>query len=559
MKKINDIKQTFNNPILSGFYPDPSICRAGEDYYMVTSTFGYFPGVPIFHSKDLVNWEQIGNILDRPSQLNLDHSGISGGIYAPTIRYNKGIFYMVTTNVSNGGNFIVTAENPKDPWSEPYWIENAPGIDPSLFFDEDDKVYFTASWIAKDAKSYSDMEIWCQELDLKTMKLIGEPQGLWKGALKNAHSPEGPHIYKFNGYYYLIIAEGGTQHYHAVTIARSKEVFGPYEGYAGNPILTHRHLGKKYPITNPGHADLVETQNGEWWMVALASRPYGGNYKNLGRETFLIPVEWEDGWLVVSPGTGRVEGSYEVPDLPAFKVPECVVRDDFDKNTLNLIWNGIRTPREKFYSLTERKGFLRLMLRPIGLVDSLKPPSMSMCHEDKKEHVIDNPSFLGRRQQHMNFTAAVKMEFNPKHDFETAGIALVQNNNFQYRFEYSISCGRKIIRLIKCTSKTEMDYTTGSFNFENFEKKMAQAAFDSEIIYLKITANGQNYSFYYGESLVDMKLLLENVDGRILSPDMAGGFVGTYIGMFASSNGNSSDNVADYDWFDYTETVEVKK
>lgn len=548
-------KQTFQNPILPGFYPDPSICRAGDDYYLITSSFGFFPGVPIFHSKDLVNWEQIGHVLDRPSQLNLDGAGISGGIYAPTIRYYNGTFYMVTTNITNGGNFIVTAENPAGPWSDPFWIENAPGIDPSLFFDEDGKVYFTAAWMAEDAQKFSDMEIWGQELDLTEMKLVGERHSFWRGALKNAHSPEGPHLYKVNGYYYLLIAEGGTQHFHAVTIARSKNVFGPYEGYEGNPILTHRHLGKKYPISNPGHADLVETQNGEWWMVALASRPYGGYYKNLGRETFLIPFEWEDGWPVVSPETGRVESAYEVPNLPYFSVDKTEVRDDFENEKLGFVWNGIRTPREEFYSLTERPGYLRIKLRPQEMVDVLKPPSMSMNPDENRDYVIDHPSFIGRRQQDMNFTATVKMDFNPHNDHETAGLVLVQNNNFQYRFESSVVDGQKVVRLIKCTSKTEMDYLKGTFSYENFETKLAEQPVNSDVIYMKITACGQDYSFYYGESLEEMKLLIDHVDGRILNPDTAGGFVGTYIGMFASSNGNISDNTADFDWFDYAESI----
>ena len=551
----NSEKRTFQNPILPGFYPDPSICRAGDDYYLITSSFGFFPGVPIFHSKDLVNWEQIGHVLDRPSQLNLDGAGISGGIYAPTIRYHNGTFYMVTTNITNGGNFIVTADNPAGPWSDPYWIENAPGIDPSLFFDEDGKVYFTAAWMAKDAQKFSDMEIWGQELDLTEMKLVGERHSLWRGALKNAHSPEGPHLYKVNGYYYLLISEGGTQHFHAVTIARSKNVFGPYEGYEGNPILTHRHLGKKFPISNPGHADLVETQNGEWWMVALASRPYGGYFKNLGRETFLIPVEWEDGWPVVSPGTGRVESTYDAPNLPNFSVAKTEVRDDFDNEKLGFVWNGIRTPREDFYSLTERPGYLRLKLRPQEMVDVLKPPSMSMNPDENKEDVIDHPSFIGRRQQHMNFTATVKMDFNPHNDDETAGLALIQNNNFQYRFESSMVDGQKAVRLIKCTSKTEMDYVKRTSSYENFETKLAEQPVSSDVLYLKITACEQDYSFYYGESLEEMKLLMDHVDGRILNPDTAGGFVGTYIGMFASSNGNISGNNADFDWFDYEVTI----
>jgi alpha-N-arabinofuranosidase len=555
MNISNKESRTFNNPILPGFYPDPSICRVEDDYYLVTSSFVYFPGIPIFHSKDLVNWEQIGHVLDRPSQLNLDGAGISDGIFAPTIRYYNGTFYVITTNVTDGGNFIVTAKNPAGPWSDPCWLTNAPGIDPSLFFDDDGRVYYTGTTQAEDPQYFVDFEIWCQELDLKTMTLVGERHGIWRGALKNAFAAEGPHLYKINGYYYLMIAEGGTEYHHSVTIARSKNIFGPFEGNPGNPILTHRNLGKSYPISNTGHADLVETQNGEWWMVALASRPYGGYYKNLGRETFLIPVEWEDGWPIVSPGTGKIENSYKVPNLPAFPISKAEVRDDFDGAKLNFLWNSIRTPREEFYSLTERPGFLRLKLRPQEMVDPLKMPNYSMYFEKKNVTIIDNPSFIGRRQQHMNFTACVKMEFNPQNDYETAGVALIHNDNFQYRVEYSIKGGQKVIRLIKCISKSEMDFIKNTFSSNNIETKLAEEVFNSEIIYLKIEAFGQDYNFYYGDSLENMKLLKGNVDGTILSPTVAGGFVGTYIGMFASSNGNPSTNVADFDWFDYEEKI----
>lgn len=542
---MNKEKRTFNNPILSGFYPDPSICRVNDDYYLITSSFAYFPGVPIFHSKDLVNWEQIGHVLDRPSQLKLDGVGISGGIYAPTIRYHQGVLYVITTNIGNGGNFIVTATDPKGPWSDPHWINDTPGIDPSLFFDDDGKVYYTGTAQAVDAVEFHESEIYCQELDLKTMQLVGERVGIWRGALKNAKYPEGPHLYKIDNYYYLIIAEGGTEHFHAVTIARSKNVFGPYEGYEGNPILTHRHLGKKYPISNPGHADLIETQNGEWWMVALASRPYGGYYKNLGRETFLIPVEWEDGWPIVSAGTGKIENTYVSPNLPYSPVENLSLRDDFDNETLNFTWNSIRTPKDKFYSLSERPGFLRLKLKPKRLVDILDYDTSNSLYD-----LNEPPSFIGRRQQHINFEVNTLMEFNPQKDFEVAGLALIQNNNFQYRLEYSIINSEKVIRLVKSISESYED-KNGDYKIKNIESTVIEKIFDSDRIYLKINAINQNYSFYYGNSINNMKLLIDNIDGRILSSDIAGGFVGTYIGIFASSNGHATNNIADFDLFDY--------
>ncbi|MGV8981041.1 family 43 glycosylhydrolase [Clostridium sp.] len=412
-------KKIFNNPILPGFHPDPSICRAGEDFYLINSSFTFFPGAPIFHSKDLVNWEQIGHVLDRPSQLNLDGAAYTGGIFAPTIRYNNGVFYMITTNVDNGGNFIVTAKNPEGPWSDPYWLDDAVGIDPSLFFDDNEKVYYTGTRDHSGKKYFGQQEIYIQELDLNTMKLVGERRALWDGALKTAFFVEGPHLYKVNGYYYIMVAEGGTEHFHSVTIARSKNIFGPYEANPGNPILTHRHLGKNYAITSVGHADIVETQNGQWYMVALASRPYGGYYKNLTRETFLIPMIWEDGWPIVSPGTGKVEFTYPVPNLP--------------------------------------------------------------------EHTVN----------------------------------------------------------------VDMNFIERTLNYENVEIKLAENDFDSEVMYLKVIARGQDYSFYYGNSVDSMEILIENVDRRILCSEVAGGCSGTYICMFASSNGKESNNIADFDWFEY--------
>lgn len=521
MNYSNTEQPTYQNPILPGFYPDPSICRVGEDYYLVTSSFAYFPGVPIFHSKDLVHWRQIGHVLDRPSQLDLDGVGHSEGIFAPTIRYHEGIFYMITTNVSKGGNFIVTATHPEGPWSEPYWLNDAPGIDPSLFFDDDGKAYYCGTRPASEGEKYSgNWEVWLQELELNEMKLIGEKYPLWRGALREAIWPEGPHIYKINGQYYLMISEGGTDYHHAVTIARSQTINGPYVGNPGNPVLTHRHIGRSCPITNTGHADWVETQNGEWWMVCLASRPYGGYYRNLGRETFLAPVLWEDGWPIVSPGTGRMEFSYPIPNLPVTPPAPAKIRDDFDLPGLDPVWNFIRTPREAFWSLSERPGYLRLKLRPEKIIDQV------------------NPSLLARRQQHINFTAATVFEFRPGNESETAGLVLIQNNHYHFRLEASLQNQQTVIRLIQCAN--------------GLETELAKKAYSTGIYYLLITAHGQDYNFYCGSSPESIEILAKNVDGRILSTDVAGGFVGTCIGLFASSNGNPSQNHTDFDWFEYS-------
>jgi xylan 1,4-beta-xylosidase len=514
------MSRTFRNPILSGCYPDPSICRVGEDYYLVTSSFEYFPGLPIFYSRDLVHWEQIGHVLDRPSQLDLDEIRPSAGLYAPTIRHQNGTFYVINTLVDGkikSGNFIVTATQPQGPWSEPHWLESD-GIDPSLFFDEDGKCWYVGTHLNEEGHYQGHTEIFLQELDLEKMKLVGEATVLWDGAVKGVVWAEAPHIYKINGWYYLMIAEGGTAHHHAVTIVRSKNIMGPYETYRGNPILTHRHLGLDYSIVGTGHADMVETQNGEWWAVLLAMRPYGGYYYNLGRETFLVPVRWEDEFPIFSPGTGRVEFEYPSPNLPEHVFPMPSARDDFNDATLAYHWNFLRTPREDFYSLTERKGYLRLQLRP-----------QHLCEQS-------NPSFVGRRQQHINFTVQTGLEFTPQAD-DCAGLVLVQNNDFHFRFVIMHE-NETIIRLIKRS-------------YGKDEILATQPLLAGRCI-LKVTAHEQDYSFYFSTD-GQWQALAENIDGRILSTPVAGGFVGAYIAMYASSNGQPSANHADFDWFEYSE------
>ena len=518
----------FRNPILPGCYPDPSICRVDDDYYLVTSTFEYFPGLPIFHSRDLVHWHQIGHVLNRPSQLPIEGVRSSGGLYAPTIRFSQGMFYVINTLVdgkTKSGNFIVTATDPAGPWSEPIWLESAPGFDPSLFFDDDGRAWYVGNRMAAHSQYEGHTEIWVQELDLGTMRLIGEPKVLWDGAVKGVVWSEASHIYKIQGLYYLITAEGGTAHHHAVSVARSKTITGPYEANRGNPILTHRHLGLDYPIVGTGHADLVETQSGEWWMVLLAMRPYGGYFYNLGRETFLVPVRWEDGWPVVSPGTGRVEYSYPVPDLPEQRwlvEPAC---DNFDAPTLALQWNFLRTSQDKFWDLSERPGHLRLRLRPERLSEQT------------------TPSFVGRRQQHINFAAQVALEFTPQSEQECAGLALVQNN--EYHFCLIVTRGvETVVRLIK--------------RMQGSEEMLAEQPLKAGRLFLKIESHGQAYSFYmavepdeFTSSGYAWRPIAEEVDGRILSTPVAGGFLGTYIAMYASSNGQPSTNYVDFDWFEY--------
>lgn len=311
------------HPIVSGFHPDPTICRVGDDYYLANSSFEYFPGAPIFHSRDLVHWEQIGNILDRRGQFLRGDGRPSGGIYGSTLRHHDGRFYFVTTNVGDAesGQTIVSAEDPAGPWSDPIFVPRARGIDPDLCWDDDGELLLSWTGRVADTDVHGILQ---GRVDLKSGDFIGEPYRIWQGA-GLAH-PEAPHLYKIGDHWYLLLAEGGTERGHTVTIARADRPEGPYEACPANPILTHRSL--PLPVQNTGHADLVQTPSGEWAMVYLAVRPGGftPGFHVLGRETFLAGVDWADGWPVVDGARYSF-----TPDETAFE-------DDFSSDALHLRW-----------------------------------------------------------------------------------------------------------------------------------------------------------------------------------------------------------------------------
>ena len=533
----------YENPIIPGFNPDPSICRVGEDYYLVTSTFEYFPGVPVYHSRDLVNWEIIGHALDRPSQLNLDSIACSGGIYAPTIRYHDSVFYMITTlvgqkNMPQHRNFIVTASNPSGPWSEPHWIENAPGIDPSLFFDDDGRVYYSGNRSPETKIFDKHRNIWVQELDIKTWKMIGKKVDVLdggeyyeKGTLGSVSNYEASHLYKKDGQYYLMIAHGGTSQNHAVSIWRSDNVFGPYEINPVNPILTHRDLSKEHYFTSTGHADLVQTQSGEWWMVYLAKRPYGGENHIMGRETFMSPVDWSGAWPVVNSNgiKGRGELTHPKPNLPEQKISSVNARDEFDSNSLNKYWTFIRTPRIEWWSLTKRKGYLRIDLRPETISDQA------------------NPSFIGKRQEHKSFIATTKMEFRPESINEEAGLVVERDKDFYLKFTLGMENGKNVLSLSKKNGVEIAD----SF--------IAKTEIDSKALFLEISSKEYLYTFRYSYNGKDWRILQSGVDGRLLGIAGAGRFTGTFIGMYASSNGTEGKNFVEFDWFEYNSVVKDAK
>ena len=490
------------NPIMPGFYPDPSCIAVGEDFYMVHSSFAYFPGLPIMHSKDLSHWEQIGNVLTTKEQLPLGEQELSRGLFAPTIRYHEGIFYVICTNVSYGGNFIVTATDPAGPWSEPHYIEGADGIDPSLFFDEDGKCYYTGTHPNPMGCRYDgDWFIYIQELDIENFKLIGEPKNVWNGAMRGVHWPEGPHLYKIGEYYYILHAEGGTGPEHAISVARSKTVFGPYENNFCNPIFTHRHLGMKYPIRYVGHADLFQTVNGEWYMVMLAVRPTMG-YTTMGRETFLAGVCFEKGWPVVNPGLGilsdelLVELEEWTPEEGA-SIASCDRNyqfgrmDQFGPEVLML-----RNPKENFYEFVEGKG-LYMECQNIALNEN-KPAS-----------------YIGVRQDSHAFEATCVFSSEGLFEGAKAGLIYMQNNAFYLKFEYEGMHGNVIL----CRN--------------GVEEKLASVWLTEETVTMFLRVSGVRASLYIGTGNM-VENVVKDIDIRALSTEVAGGFVGCTVGIYAS-------------------------
>lgn len=547
--QIANQSETFHNPILSGFYPDPSICRVGEDYYMATSSFNYYPGIPVFHSKDLVHWEQIGHGIHRPEQLDYKNCEASLGLWAPTIRYHEGTFYLINTFVSEGrevnrDNYILTAKDPAGPWSDPVFIEGADGIDPTIFFDKDGRMWYAGNYIEKHPKYEGHHGIYLCELDPVTFQFIGERKVIWDGARTTSKWIEAPHLYFINGWYYLMVAEGGTFSNHCVMMARSERVDGDYEICPRNPIVTHRHLPLAREISVTGHADIVETPGGEWWMVLLAVRPYGDFQFNTGRETFLVPFHWEkDGWPLLDTEDGIVHSTERKPELPEFlpsgvNPMEQTVMDSFDGEELDLRWNTILAPESSFYSLKDRPGFLRLSLLPATL---WKKDPADRWHTEQ-------PSCVVRRQQHHTFEAAARMEFDPQSKEEEAGLVLLQDD----RFSYLLTVGRnedgaRVIRL------------AGTENGHHSVLKELELCCDGEGcskgIVLGTTCRNEVYDFWYEaaeENGKGVRIPVQtDLPARLLSSNVNEGFTGAYLGMYASSCGTESENKADFDWFRY--------
>ncbi|SDD85053.1 alpha-N-arabinofuranosidase [Sanguibacter gelidistatuariae] len=508
------------NPVLPGCYPDPTICRVGADYYLVTSTFEYFPGLPVFRSRDLATWEQIGHVVDRAGQLDYDGIASSGGLYAPTLRHHDGVFWLVCTLVDQqddgrGGNFLMTATDPAGPWSDPVWLDVG-GIDPSIFFDDDSRVWMHGTRLAAQPQWHDQTEVWVRELDPDAKKLVGPEHVVWNGALRDVVWAEGPHLYKVDGTYYLLAAEGGTETNHAVSVARAASVTGPYEGSRKNPILTHRHLGAAADVVGVGHADLVQAADGSWWATVLGMRPYGGLHYNLGRETFLVLVAWEDGWPVFAPGLGRVPAEVEVPFAAQVRAGAAV---SGVVHPGDLRWTSLRGPAAEFAS--PRGDGWDLRLRPSTLRDPV------------------TPAFLGVRQQDrdVDVHATIRVALA---DGEEAGLAIRQSEDDHVRvFLTGPDAGRG--------SRVAVVRREGGV-----ETTLGEVALGDEVaIRLSLRARGQDYAFLACLVGGNESVTVAVVDGRTLDSVSTGGFLGLWIGVYATSNGRPTTTTAHLESFEY--------
>ncbi len=506
----------FQNPVIAGFYPDPSSCRAGDDFYAVASSFSFFPGLPIFHSTDLVNWEQIGHILDRPSQLTMTEGlRASEAIFAPTIRYHDGVFYMITTSVQGINNFYVTATAPAGPWSDPIELPWIDGIDPSFFFDDDGRVWVTHNGPPPNRESLYEghRAVWLWEMDMKTGKPIGEGKIIINGGVDLSKKPiwiEAPHIFKRGDWYYLTCAEGGTSENHSQVIFRTKSLDQDWIPWENNPILTQRNLpsDRKNPIVAAGHADFLELPNGEWWATFLAIRPYEGDFYNTGRETYLLPIEWtEDDWPIILEHGQEIPWQLDKPNLPVSKKPmqpttgNFAWRDDFDQAKLGYEWMYLRTPQDKWLEISG--GNLRITPKAVSLNE------------------LTNPSWISRRQQHSTYDAATS--FTAPEQGASAGIAAF------IREDYFFYCG---IRLTESGYQAFLEKAEGG-KPQTVATLPIEGIKPGQNVVLKISGKKADISFYLETPDGQTIAIAENEDATILTTTRAWGFIGAMMGPYA--------------------------
>ena len=531
-------QEKFSNPIIRGGYPDPSICKVGDTFYLVNSSFEYFPGLPIHKSKDLINWELIGYGLHRKSQVdstvNLIDVQSNGGIHAPTIRYKDGVYYIITTNVyydekqkkAEMVNFIITAKNPAGPWSDPIHISGAPGIDPDLFFDDNGKVWYVGNQMPENPNFNGEGEIWLQELDINEFKLVGEKHLLWRGACGGVWA-EGPHMYKKDGRYYLLIAEGGTSFNHAVMVALSDNIEGPYISNPRNPIITSRHLSYDNWVNSTGHGDIIELDDGRNYMVLLGIRNQIERGSNMGRETFLAPITWEREpfewketkhlWPVVSPKTGRIELSNDIVFNNSIQNIETSFKDNFESDILNLKWNFRRYPIENIFHLNKNDKRLNLI-----------------CHPNQiKER--GRAALLGFKQTESSFEYLTQMYFEPNTNGSEAGISFFQKDDNYINFT-----------LIKDNGKHYLQ----AYVVKNGElistKKEHLKQFKGQIKF-KVIADREAYKLYFLTKGAHFNLFA-TLDGSSLKSN---GYTGAHLGLYATSNGRKTKDSASFEYVNY--------
>lgn len=502
--------QVYQNPVIRGMNPDPSIVRVGPDYYLVTSSFEYFPGCPVYHSVDLVHWQRIGYALSRASQYPVDKAGAHPSLYAATIRYHEGTFYIITTDVRGGGNFYVTASNPAGPWSDPVYVEKGM-FDPSLFFDDDGKVYYTRRG-PRPAEGIVQAEI-----DIKTGHLLTPLRTIATSFL--TPGAEGPHLYKIDGWYYLALAEGGSRFLHMETVGRSQSPWGPFEASPTNPLIA-QHLSWDLRVLSEGHSDLVQSPDGRWWAVYLATRHDNSGQYSLGRETYLAPVQWAEGWPHVD--ASALEHLTVKADLPPQHAwPPESAHDDFAQPRLGMSWNLLGPPLHQSYSLTERPGYLRLH----GQADGLTPSSAT--------------AFVVRRQTERKIVFEAEMEFAPARSNEEAGIVVYMAPNYHYEIFKSVRGGQAVIVLRKSAG--------------NIQQESEPVVVKDGPLRLKIVSDAENYSFYYRTTTSEWKLIGTGT-GRLIAAEVANVWTGAYVGMYSTGNGRESTASADFDWADYLAT-----
>ncbi|NGZ74771.1 glycoside hydrolase family 43 protein [Saccharibacillus alkalitolerans] len=497
----------YANPILAGCYPDPSITRAGDHYYLVTSSFEYFPGVPTFRSRDLFRWEQIGHVLTRRSQVDLRERASSSGIYASTIRHHAGRFYMITTDVRGIGNFYVTAERAEGPWSDPILLPYG-NIDPSLFFDDDGRTYVTAQNGADD-----ESHIIQYEIDPSDGRVLSEPAVIWRG--DGGPWLEGPHLYKIRGRYYLMAASGGTSAEHREIIARSDSPYGPFEDKP-EPILTHREL-KKHPVQCLGHADLIQDDSGDWWAVFLGMRPIGGRYSPLGRETFLAPVRWtEDGWPDIDNNEGSVEAcAFDAAGTllpsgvrPADPAGEEVVSLDAGEG-FGPRWAFLRDYEAERYVWGENAEGVTIVGSAYSLDD--EAPATFAC----------------LRQRHVDMELSADLDYVPKAEGERAGLAARLNNRGHFFAGIARSDNRRVLL-------TELR------NGERFERRIGGDLPAEGKIRLKLRADESGYFASYSEDGIHWTDAGLFAPVAALSPEANGGFTGVCVGLHACGAGQET-------------------